>query len=908
MSEPPLIGRDVELADLTRQWHRVREHGPAMVLVTGPPGVGRSALLDRFAHGATDDGEMVRRASGVAWESERPGGLLHQLVGTDVPDDPLTGAARLAEQLRGEGGAGGATDRGTLVLVDDAHLGDMLSLQSLVSLVRHHDDLPVLVALSAPTGTGHGASAAVGDLLLTSPDHRIALGPLDLSEIAAVAAARDVALAPWAAERLLHHTGGMPAAVVALVEELPAQRWRDAHLALPAPSPVAAWVAERLTTLDPDVRRLVEAACVLRDVHSLTVAAAVAGPAEVWPVVDAAVASGLVRLSGPHGALELTPVDPMVAAAVLDEIGPAHTAALHRRAARVVDDRFAALRHRVAAAALPDHALAEELAEFAEERATQGAWADAADLFIDASRLTEDRLEREARLTRAVDALVGAGRGRTAAALIPEIESLRETPLRNAVLGYLAILRGRADEAEARLGRAWQLVNVDRDPEVAALICQRYVLDALSRCRWEELVDWADRALTLVPADHPAATEAAAIRGLGMVGLGRPEQAAASYEELSGRVHRGAQRQRVRLGAGWLHLAVDDLDQARFELESAVPTDHLGGSVRISLWARGWLARAHFLTGEWDQALRVVAEAREPLLASDIVLARPLLAWTAVEIHALRGEEDAARQALADAEAAPQDYEVMRIPTALARAALAESQSDFDGVVQALRPLMVRGAVDPAVEPGYWPFAGLLASALVAQGRLDEADAVLRSHEARAAQRHHRSTTARLSRARGIWYAALGDLDAARTCFEDSLRALAGLPLRLDVARTNFAYGQVLRRAGKRREADGLISTARDQYAGLGATAYVARCDRELRAGGVHLERGERGPSDLTPQEQAVVDLVARGLSNREAAAELYLSTKTIQYHLTRIYAKLGVRSRTELAARHQPSSGDDPA
>lgn len=77
----------------------------------------------------------------------------------------------------------------------------------------------------------------------------------------------------------------------------------------------------------------------------------------------------------------------------------------------------------------------------------------------------------------------------------------------------------------------------------------------------------------------------------------------------------------------------------------------------------------------------------------------------------------------------------------------------------------------------------------------------------------------------------------------------------------------------------------------------MTRCDRELKAGGLHQVRGSRDDVNLTPQEDAVTNLVAHGLSNREVAAELYISAKTVQYHLTRVYAKLGVRTRSELAA-----------
>ncbi|QYJ03070.1 LuxR C-terminal-related transcriptional regulator [Nocardioides panacisoli] len=902
MTGATLVGREAPLSDLAQGLRRVRERGPLLTVLTGPRGVGRSAVLDRLAD--QHDG-VVLRATGLPWEVERHGGVVDQLLG--VPDaagatDPGAVADHLADHLADRLAA---PDAVALVLVDDAQYADAVSLRALVSLVRHRPDATGLVVLATPSTPPPTAAPDAVELLAAVAD-RIVLDPLDIAAVVAVAAGRGVALTPWVAERLHRHTTGLPGAVVALLEQLPRATWDGPHPDLPAPAAVTARVQERLARLDPVARHLVEAASVLRHDDSLAAAVELGGLAaeDVWPAVAAAVAADLVRLSGPTGSRRVAPVDPMVAAAVLDGIGAPAAAALHRRAAEVVHEPTAALRHRVAAAPTPDADLAHELAQLAEERAAAGAWGDAAALLTDASRLTEDRLDRESRLTRAVDALVGAGEGRRAAALIPEIESLRETPLRNAVLAYLAILRGRGNEAASRLARAWDLVNPEREPDVAALICQRYVLHALSRCRWEELVGWADRAIDLVAPDHPAGTEAAAIRGLGLVACGRGEEAERAYARLTEQVPHGAQAQRIKLGSGWLHLARDEVDDARSELEAAVPTDHLGGSSRISLWARGWLARTQFLTGEWDDALRTVSESRGHLESSEIVLARPLLDWTAVQVHALRGDLDAARVALADAEAAPQDYAVMRVPTALARAAYAEARADHDGVVRALRPLTTASLAESVAEPGYWPWVGLFASALVADGHPDEADEVLRPHEERAAAQGHRSTIARLARARAGWHAAAGDLDAARASFEHSLDALNGLPLRLDRARTTFAYGQVLRRAGKRREADGLISAARDQYVALGATTYVARCDRELKAGGVHAVRADRGPADLTPQEEAVADLVASGLSNKEAAAELYLSTKTVQYHLTRIYAKLGIRSRTELAAGRNAASG----
>ncbi|WP_115944654.1 helix-turn-helix transcriptional regulator [Amycolatopsis thermalba] len=857
---PQLIARAAALAALGSAT------ASAFVLVTGPAGVGRSALADEFA---ARHGGARRRAAGAPWETGRAGGVLAQLGGADG-----------------------------VAIVDDAQWADLESLRTLVSAVRHDHDGRLLVVATCVSGDHHVPAAAL-ELLHRAATTTVRLEPLTACEVGDLAAAHGVLLHPSMAERLWRHTGGIPRHVVQLLGEVPAATWARFDPDLPAPAVVAARVCEALESCSPAARRLVEAIAVLGPGTAVRDAASLAGAGgDVLPLLDEACAAGLAEFA-PHGLTEAGPPDPMVRAAVLAAMGPAAAADAHRRAADLIEDPVRRMHLLVAASPVPDAAVADRLDELAAELAAEGAWGVAASLLSDASRLTDDRLKRESRLTRAVDALIGAGDAFAAAALVPEVESLRETPLRNAVLGYLAIVRGRAAEAETRLGRAWDLVNAGREPDVAALICQRYVLHSLARCRAEDLVRWADRAISLVPADAPAAVEAAAIRGLGTAGSGRADEALAGYAELAGRVQHGAQAQRIQMGRGWLNLMVDALDEARVDLEISVPTTFLGGSTRISLWARGWLARAQFLAGEWDEALRTVAEA-EPLLdRSGIVLAGPLLAWTAVAVHALRGDWERAEEALRRADAGPQDYEIMRVPSCLARAHVAEARADSAGVLRALRPLTMPWAGGSIDEPGLWPWADMYAHALVLAGKTAEAGAFLEPHERLAADRGRVSARARLAAARGRLLGTRGDVAGARAAFGEALELLEDLPLRYDLARVNFAYGQILRRAGKRREADTVISTARDAFTALGAATYVARCDRELKAGGVHVPRG-RGFDELTPQEEAVSQLVASGLSNREVAAELFLSTKTVQYHLTRIYAKLGIRSRAELAARRR--------
>ncbi|MGE2833139.1 LuxR C-terminal-related transcriptional regulator [Mycobacterium sp. SMC-4] len=870
----PFVGRVREIDELTRRFVTIRHNGVDVVALTGAPGLGKTSLLRQFAARI----DNVRWATATAWETILAGGVVSQLLQRAAAADPVAAAAELAQVLD--------ADQPTLLVVEDAELADPVSLQAFSTLVRHHRRIPALVIVSVS-----GEIPATLADLVGAP---LRLKGLQRSDVVELASARGRVLHPTMAERLTDHTGGHPGHILALLDEAAPDVWSRHDGQLPAPRSVTRQVADALDRAGPNGRALCVALGVLGAEATLAEAAALAGLDDPLAALESAMRAGLLA-SGDTATPRLR--DSLTVAAVLDVTGPHGVAAMHRRAAEVVADPTQRLRHHVAATPVPDESLADAVDALARASGADGAWARAATLFRDASRLTADPLARDARLTRSVDALVAAGDCLGAAAYVPAIESLRETPLRNAVLAYLAILRGRATEAEMRLARAWDIVNTDRNPADAAFIAQRHVLHTLVRGEGEQLVHWADRALGLADEDSPAAIEAAAIRGLGLLAAGHPRQAAEAYDDLSARVRHGAQAQRVVMGRGWVQLVRDDIDGARASLESAVAAAALGGSTRITLWSFAWLARVQFVAGDWDDALVSVTHGRRLAEESGIVLVTPLLEWTAGQIAALRGDWPGAEAALRVASSAPGEYLMMRVPTLLLRGQIAEAQADYPAVRRIVAPLQALASGTSLQEPGYWPWPDLLANAMVLDGDLEGADKFLRPHEQRAKARGHRSAAARLAYARGRLLGAQGDINAARRAFDEALDKLDGLPLRYDTARINFAYGQTLRRAGKRRAADAVISVARELYLSLGAATYVARCDRELKAGGLNPQRESSDDAELTPQEEAVSALVAQGLSNREVAAELYVSQKTVQYHLTRIYAKLGVRSRSELAA-----------
>ncbi|RVU27737.1 LuxR family transcriptional regulator [Streptomyces antnestii] len=908
-----LVGRTAELAALTRLLDAAATGHPALAAVTGPSGIGKTALID---HALTLRENLdVVRVRGVRWESEIPLGVARQLDPRCAGELDAT-AVVAGERLHATWAARSARDsHPVVVVVDDAHWADTESLQALRTAVRRMTDERVLVLLAAVDDRPGDLTAEALDFWESCRDDVLPVGPLNAEDLRAFAArAHGTALSRPAARHLAAHTGGNPLHTGRLLRELPAKTWQDWQPELPAPARFAAAVRTRLDRCGPEARTLVEASSVLDDGTSLETAWALACPcAEAapgeedsqahphplpLPALDEACAAGLLVVSAGPGRALLSFPDPLTRAAVRDAVPLTRRTDLHRRAAHLVADRGRALRHRIFAASVADAQLADELEEFAAEEAAAGAWSSVADTLIKASRLTPESALRQDRMLRATDALVGAGEVAHAATFAPELSSFPPRPLRDAVLGYLAIMRGRAGEAETLLAQAWDHCDPAREPDLAGVISQRRVLHALGRWDPADIVTWARRALGLAAADSPSGIEAEAVLGLGLAAMGRTAEAVAVYEAAAVELPTGAQIQRFQLGRGWVDLAaLDAPESALRRLEAAVPTGFRMGSVRISLWAQGWLARTQFTMGAWDDALETVERAAAQLAEVRMEIMRPLVHWTGAQINALRGDWPAAERHLGRA-AGLHHYEAMRIPACLAAAQVAEARGAYDRVLDALAPVARADRREGLDEPGFWPWQDIYANALVMVGRASDADAFLRPHEELAAARGHRSTQARLGLARGRVAGTDGDIGAARAHFEEALAHLAPLPLPYDTARVSYAYGQTLRRAGKRREADAVLRRARDGYAQLGAHTYVARCDRELHAGGLNSRRAEPGSQDrLTAQEQAVARLVAGGLSNQETAAELFISVKTVQYHLTHIYTKLGIRSRSELAA-----------
>jgi DNA-binding CsgD family transcriptional regulator len=195
-------------------------------------------------------------------------------------------------------------------------------------------------------------------------------------------------------------------------------------------------------------------------------------------------------------------------------------------------------------------------------------------------------------------------------------------------------------------------------------------------------------------------------------------------------------------------------------------------------------------------------------------------------------------------------------------------------------------------EPGTVRFIPDEVEALTALGELDQADGLLRSLRASAFARPWARAAG--GRCAGLLLAARGDVDRANAALEQSLVHHEGLPMPFELGRTLLVQGQIRRRAKQKRAARESLKGALHIFERLGAPLWAERARAELRRIGL------RPPAslDLTPTEERVADLVGSGHTNREVAHALFMSVHTVEANLGRIYRKLGVRSRTELAAR----------
>ncbi|MET0865848.1 MAG: AAA family ATPase, partial [Nakamurella sp.] len=882
--------------------------GPQLVFVEGPPGIGKTTLLTEFTQGLVG----WRRVLAAGYEDEKrlPFGLLFRLLSAGrMPSAEVRSSSQSREtaESTGQQPTPGGSDPFALgaelvqllgdleqsqpvaVIVDDAPWADPQSLRALIFALRRLRAERVLMVLTMrpqdvphlPPGLLHYGrdratriqvtgltTAEVGQLF-----RRLGLGQLSLR----------------AAERLRVHTAGSPLHLRALFQELSVDELRRTRGALPAPSSYANLVLAALSGCAEPTRRLLMAAAVLGTDSSLAQAATVGDVEGPLQRLEEAARTGLVDAREDTNGWLVAFRHPLVRSAVYDDLGPATRSRLHGRAAAVQPDR--ALLHRAAAGGDGDPTLVAELIERAGAAAFAGSLSAAADLLLIAARLSPAGTTRDDLLLDAVDLLLRAGEPAEAAVFGPQLAGMAHTVKRTLVQARWAAMEGRHNQVDVLARSAWEAGNDAERASAAAMLAQLAVL----RNDNPGAVQWAQRAERLGTFSGPMANE---IKCVQAVAWGMSGQVVAGLRLLQEPVAVGASAE-VLATNGILRMVAGDYVGAIRDLQVCVP-GHQGWAASPRVVAGlGGLADAEYRTGDWDDSKRHAEQAISLVTDTDQTWLLAFVHAMAVLVPAAAGDWREAEEHLAAALTA-----AAALPDGASAATAANSavhlgfcRGDATAVVTAAEVLLEAGDGAPK-EPGVMGWASQYASALVTLGRLDEAELFVVELATVADRLGRRSASATVARVRAELAVARRQPAVAREAFQTAMTLGAGSATVLDQAWTQVLYGRFLRRAGERRAAGDQLRSARDTFVRLGATPFLDSCNDELAACGLAVDRPAAPPlTQLTSQEQAVARLVCVGKSNREVAAELVISVKTVGYHLGNTYTKLGVNSRTQLAA-----------
>ncbi|SEG93461.1 regulatory protein, luxR family [Nonomuraea solani] len=900
------VGRCRELAVLHAQLGRVCEGRSSLVVLEGPAGIGKTALAGEFL--CAIENAVVLEVSGDDGESELAYGVLGQLAAQaqPVPDaltvgpgasarvDPLVAGAALLELLA-------ELQRSTpvVIAIDGADWADLPSLQALTFALRRLRTDRVLAILIARESDHPRLPDGLRRLLRGGNALRLPLGGLAARELQTLSARLGpVRLTPQAAERLHEHTKGVPLHARALLQQVRAETLADVDAPLPAPRAYTTLVLERLAQCGPAAQRLLTAAAVLgtsAPLHLVARMAELAEPlhlvarmaelAEPLPALEQATGAGLLVEWRTGAGVSVGFPNPLVRAAIYHDLGPATRRRMHLLAADVVDDVVHRLHHRLAAADQVDDELVREVARVGRRQAAAGRWSSACGCLTRAVQLTREGPGRDRLIAEAVEALLAAGRPGDAATLAGQVTPGSDPGVRDYALGSVSLVAGRVREAVGQLDNAWS--HAKEDPRLAAGIAARHAMAALLTGHGPGATRWARRG------------EGELVRFAELVGLGLAGQSDEGLA-LSGELPVPGQCDSAELdallGRGVLRLWADDLAGAQNDLLgllTASPDRAASFQVLVAIA----LAQAEYRLGRWDEAAGHAEVGAST--ADDFGQA-----WLASYAHAVaalvpaaRGEWDRAvtHVRAARATCSPDNTSAL-VCTAGADALVATARGDHDAVITALTPLT---RTNLSEEPAVVLWRTLLADALINGGRLDEAEAVLVPCELLALDRERRSVLAAVARVRAGLYAARHEPVEAETGYQAAMEHAAKIDMPFEEARIQLAYGTFLRRRGRRSAAAEQLEAAQLTLSRLGALPYLEQCDLELAASG----RAVLLPQDtarlgLTPQEHTVAVLISRGLTNRQAARKLVLSVKTVEYHLSHIYTKLGITSRTALIGR----------
>jgi DNA-binding CsgD family transcriptional regulator len=933
LAEPELLEREAELAQISAMIAAASMGTGSMLVLEGAGGIGKSRLLAATREQAAEAGFTVLSARGAELERAFPFGIVRQLfepaLARSTPEEleQLTdGAATAALPVITDLGAGGlgessfaalhglywltanlAASAPVAVLVDDAHWADTPSLAWLGFLARRIDDLPALVAVAMRQNEPSAEAELLGSLAHDPAATIVQPEPLSrAATVAFLSQQTGAAPDPVFAEACREASGGNPlllreltrAVESAGIDPVAANAGRVLEL---GPEAISQAVALRLGRLDADAGRVAVAAAVFGEGTTLALVAQQTGlsPAQVAAAADRLAA---VELTHAHPALAY--VHPLVRRAVLATLPALELEGAHLDAARLLE-RAGATPEAIAAHLLAAPPVGER-------------WAAAA--LIAAGRRSAGREATDATITnlrRALEEplpgeelpglLADLGRAEYLAAQREATEhlgraaDLESDPVMRARLRYL---QGRSLSFASRPGEAIEVLDAALDELGDADANMRDHLEAglvqaaiYERGTHHVAVEHIDRMRSGALGDGSGARQFLALCAYYDVARGEPMGPAVELARYA-RENIGPHGDEDG-GAYWYicaALAAAEQPDATNLFDEALDEARVRGSLftvgeALTLRSAVLLRRGELLDAE-DEALGVLdavaSQGGSSSLSSDATHALGTLAWSLLE----QGRTDDARAATDRGMARDDAWDSSLLIRS--HCTLRELEGDRDGALRMLRELESDMLEAEHTNPALTPWRGHLAQALVAAGHGDEA-AELCAEDLRVARRFGASGTI------GLALRQCAMVDPGGPSIElltESVEALEASPLRLELARSLVELGAALRRRNRRSDSRSVLRRGHEIASACGATPVAEQARQELAAGGARPRSAKRsGAASLTASERRVARLAADGLGNREIAQALFVTTKTVEVHLSSCYRKLGIGSRADLAS-----------
>jgi DNA-binding CsgD family transcriptional regulator len=913
-----VIGRDHELSEIAAFLDRV-PGGPGALVLSGEAGIGKTVLWEAALADARSRFGSVLTCRGVEAEASLSFAGLSELLAPvfdDVAPSLLTPRRRALEiallLVEPEGEAPDPHAIGLAVLdllralslqgtvliaLDDAQWLDPASAQVLQIAVRRLREDRVGLLATVRVGTDVESPIDLDRSLPESQVSQLRIGPLSLGAVHTLLKERlELDLTRREIARVQDATAGNPFFALELGRELVRTNTRpSAGKALRVPESLQELLGGRLARLPTDTGDVLLQVAALARPSVDVVARAYGDRNRVLEALEAASREAVVELDNAHVRF----AHPLLASICYEQAPVWKRRAVHRALAGVVTEVEERARHLALAADGPDAVAASYLEAAAEQAAARGAPLTAGELYELAAELTPDdpalarnrrfqaakhlRLAEDDRAATMLEELLPeVPHGLDRADVLFELAStLRGDP--GTMIELLTAALADAADDDARLARilgyrGWiRLFEADIP---AALEDTRAALEKA------ELV--GDQTLIAMEIGHVATAE-------GRAGEFTPGLLArgVEIEEREGLALEYGESPSASLGRRLVGLG--QLDEARSILLRMDERAAARGDERTRSQIAGSLARVEWFAGNWqialDRATLAIELSTGALSRHHRAFTGRLRALAEADLGLVEQARASAGEALEEADALG-DHEFAALALGvLGRLELAVG--NVEAAVGYLRDLpgdlLARGYRDPTV-----PLWADAIEALIAADELEQARRYLESYEENAERAESPWGRAAASRCRGLLVAHEGDLAAAFAAFERSLHELEGLPYPFERGRTLLCLGTVRRRAQEKRAAREALEQALAIFEELEAPLWAEKARAELR------RISGRRPADeeLTETERRVAELAAQGRTNKEIAAELFMGVSTVESHLSRVYRKLGIRSRSRLGAR----------